>query len=326
MSTGEFSNVKVVAFSGGVGGAKLALGLAQKLDAGELLVITNPGDDFDHHGLRVCPDLDTVFYNLAGLADDDRGWGRGGESWNFLEALGQLGGETWFQLGDKDLALHVLRTHMLQQGAALSEATAAICAAAGIQQLIRSATDDPVRTIVKTDRGDLPFQTYFVREQCRPEVTGFEFDGAGAASPAPGIIDVLQGGELESIIFCPSNPYVSLDPILSIPQLRSAITNNGAPKVGVSPIVGGRALKGPAADMMRALGVEPSSRAFGEHYRDLLDGLVIDAGDSDDANGIRAAGIEPRITNTVMKSRTDKVHLAEFVLAFAQELDVRTGA
>lgn len=320
MSSYDLSRVKIVALSGGVGGAKLALGLSKVVTPGELLIVTNTGDDFDHFGLRICPDTDTVFYNLAGLADNNRGWGRDGETWNFLGAVEALGGDTWFQLGDRDLALHHLRTQMLKAGAALSEVTATMCARANIAHPILPATDDRLATIVHTPDGPLNFQTYFVREQCRPKVTGFDFDGAKTSSPAPGVLDVLTRRDLTAVVFCPSNPYVSLDPILAVPGIRSAIVDNPAPKIGVSPIIGGEALKGPAAKMMQELGVEPSSSSFASHYKGILDGLLIDETDRAEEAPIAKLGIAPKTSKTIMSNLADKIALAQAVLDFAGEI------
>ncbi|MEE2745662.1 MAG: 2-phospho-L-lactate transferase CofD family protein, partial [Pseudomonadota bacterium] len=231
--------VKVIALSGGVGGAKLVLGLSKIMQPGELLVVTNTGDDFDHYGLRICPDTDTVFYSLAGLADTKRGWGRKTETWNFLGALKQLNGEDWFQLGDKDLALHMIRTQLLSRGISLSKVTETLSSIMGIKHPLVPVTDDHLRTIVITPEGPVPFQNYFVKDQCRARVTGFKFEGAYSARPNSFLVQTLEKNSLEAIIFCPSNPYVSLDPILSIRELRRLIAENKAPKIGVSPIISG---------------------------------------------------------------------------------------
>lgn len=311
---------RVVALSGGIGGAKLVLGLARVLEPGALMAVTNSGDDFEHLGLLICPDTDTVFYTLAGLADPDRGWGRADESWRVLETLGALGGETWFQLGDQDLALHLLRSQSVAQGRTLSAVTAELCRAAGIAQRVIPMTDQRVRTMVETDAGPLTFQTYFVREQCRPAVTDIVYDGADRAVPAPGILEALAGPDLAAIVLCPSNPYLSLDPILAIPGMRRAIADSPAPVIAVSPIVGGEALKGPTAKIMRELGVAPSAHSVARHYADILDGFVFDERDADEIALISALGMVASTAPTVMNTTEDKIALASNVLALADRL------
>ncbi len=311
---------RVVALSGGIGGAKLVLGLARVLEPGALMAVTNSGDDFEHLGLLICPDTDTVFYTLAGLADPDRGWGRADESWRVLETLGALGGETWFQLGDQDLALHLLRSQSVAQGRTLSAVTADLCRAAGIAQRVIPMTDQRVRTMVETEAGPLTFQTYFVREQCRPAVMDIVYDGADRAVPAPGILEALAGPDLAVIVLCPSNPYLSLDPILAIPGIRRAIADSPAPVIAVSPIVGGEALKGPTAKIMRELGVAPSAHSVARHYADILDGFVFDERDADEIALISALGIVASTAPTVMNTTEDKIALASNVLALADRL------
>lgn len=308
---------RVVALSGGIGGSKLVLGLARLLEPGALTAITNTGDDFEHLGLLICPDTDTVFYTLAGIADPDRGWGRADESWRVLDTLGALGGETWFQLGDQDLALHLLRSHSIAQGRPLSAVTAEFCRVAGIAQRVIPMTDQRVRTMIETDAGPLTFQTYFVREKCRPAVREIEYDGAKRATPGPGILEALAGPDLAAIVLCPSNPYLSLDPILAIPGIRRAIADSPAPVIAVSPIVGGEALKGPTAKIMRELGVEPSAHAIARHYGDILDGFVFDERDADEMTLISELGMETATAPTVMATTEDKIALAGKVLALA---------
>ncbi|MGD2253001.1 MAG: 2-phospho-L-lactate transferase, partial [Anaerolineales bacterium] len=249
--------LRIVAFAGGVGGAKLADGLARNLRHEDLSVVVNTGDDFEHLGLQICPDLDTMTYTLAGLADPVRGWGRADESWHFLQTLELFGGPTWFQLGDRDLALHVERTRRLRQGQTLTEVTEHIRRALGVAVAILPMSDQPVATIVLTDEGQLPFQEYFVARRCEPCLRGLLFKRSEQAAPSPKVRAALKG--CDAVVFCPSNPWVSLDPILDLPGMRELI--QGKPVVGVSPIVGGRALKGPAARMFRQLGFEPSSLA-----------------------------------------------------------------
>lgn len=314
------SSATCLALSGGVGGAKLALGLSHTVDPDNLLVVANTGDDFDHLGLRICPDIDTVTYTLSGLANPSTGWGRKDESWSFMETLDSLGGETWFRLGDRDLALHVERTRRLGAGESLSAITAEIAKRLGIAARIAPMSDDPVRTIVATPDGPLAFQHYFVRDQCRPEVTGFHFDGADTARPSEALTKALTGTSLEMVVICPSNPFISIDPILAVPTVRAMLADFPAPVIAVSPIVGGQAIKGPTAKMLAELGRPTSAFAIAEHYRDLIDGFVIDTADAVSADAIRDLGCQVRVTNTVMKSLQDRVSLARDVVAFAQEL------
>jgi LPPG:FO 2-phospho-L-lactate transferase len=296
-----------------VGGAKLADGLSQVVPAEDLTVIVNTGDDFDHLGLRICPDLDTVVYTLAGLANPSTGWGRREDSWNVLETLRQLGGPDWFRLGDRDLALSLERTRLLNEGKALSGVVDHLCRALGVKASVLPMSDDRVATIVRTDAGDLPFQNYFVELACDPAVRGFKFDGVEQAHPAPGVLPAIIGAEL--VILCPSNPWVSLDPILAVPGITNAI--NGKVVVGVSPIVGGSAIKGPAAKMFRELGIEPSALAVAEHYHGLMSGLVIDDIDASLVGSIRGLGMHVFVTQTIMKDRADRRTLAAEVLEFA---------
>ena len=312
--------VRCVALSGGVGGAKLALGLARTLPPEELLIVANVGDDFEHLGLRICPDLDTLTYVLAGLDDAERGWGRAGETWSFMAALAALGGETWFNLGDKDLALHVERTRRLAEGQTLSQVTEAVTRRLGIGPRIVPASDDPVRTNVETGDGELPFQHYFVRERCRPAVTGFRYDGAEAAQAHPEALAALSSPGLGAIVICPSNPYVSIDPILAIPGLLRAVEGARAPVIAVSPIVGGKALKGPTAKIMGELGHAPSAEAVARHYGRLLDGFVVDEADESALPAIRALGMAARAAPAVMRTEADKIALARAVLDFAASL------
>ncbi len=311
----EIRSGHVVALCGGVGGAKLALGLYRVLDPGQLSVIVNTGDDFDHLGLRISPDLDTVLYTLGGVADPDRGWGRVEETWNFLDAFGRLGGETWFRLGDRDLATHVSRTQWLCAGGRLGEFADRASRALGIAARILPMSDDRVRTVVETAEGDLPFQHYFVRRRCEPAVKAIRFDGAAKATPAPGVLDVLSHGNVRAIVICPSNPYLSVDPILAVPGLRGALAN-GAPVIAVSPIVGGQAVKGPTAKIMHELGIAVNTQAIAAHYRGLIDALVIDEADAAD----RATTDVPiMVTRTMMRTLEDRERLARDVAAFAEQ-------
>jgi LPPG:FO 2-phospho-L-lactate transferase len=273
-------------------------------------VVVNTGDDFQHLGLRICPDLDTVTYTLAGLVHPEAGWGRRDESWNFLDSLGRLGGPTWFRLGDRDLALHVQRTRRLAEGQTLSQVTAELCTALEVRVRVLPMSDQLVSTRVLTVQGELPFQEYFVARACEPQVTGFRLEGLEAAQAAPQVLPALR--EAEAIILCPSNPWVSLDPILALPGVRPSIALKGA--VGVSPIVGGQAIKGPAAKMFRELGIEPSALSVAQHYRGLLAGLVIDRVDQAQGPDIARLGIQVWEEDTIMRTSMDRHRLARFVL------------
>ncbi len=310
----------IIALAGGVGGAKLVHGLAQTLPPERLLAVVNTGDDFTHLGLPVCPDLDTVMYTLAGLANPETGWGIAGESWRFMDSLGRLGGETWFRLGDQDLATHVRRKGLLGAGLSLSAATRELASALGVRHRLVPATDDPLRTRVTTDAGEIDFQDYFVRQQCRPTLRALRFEGAAQARPSPAFAEALADPALEAVVICPSNPYLSIDPVLAIGGVREALTAIDVPVIAVSPIVGGQAIKGPAAKIMRELGREPSALEVARHYRGLVDGLVIDTADAGDANAIAALGMTPHVTGTVMKSDADRASLASEVLALAARL------
>lgn len=310
----------VIALCGGVGGAKLAFGLTRLLDPEALSLIVNTGDDFEHLGLTICPDLDTVAYTLAGLADRERGWGLAGETWNFMAQLRKLGGEDWFNLGDKDLALHVERTRRLASGQSLSQATAAVTAALGLRHAIVPMSDRPVRTIVDTIDGPLPFQHYFVREQCRPVARGISFAGAEQAAPSPAFAAALRRGDVAAVIICPSNPYLSIDPILAIPGVADALARLDAPVVAVSPIIGGRALKGPAAKLLAELGGLSGVTAVAAHYAGLIDGLVIDESDAGEADRLRESGVAALVAPSVMTSDADRIRLARDTLAFAAGL------
>ncbi len=304
-----------LALTGGIGGAKLALGLTHVLGPEEVVFVVNTGDDFEHLGLHISPDLDTLTYTLAGRSNTDTGWGRGDESWHFMAALEELGGETWFQLGDRDLALHVERTRMLAAGATLTEVSRHVCASLGIDQPILPMSDDPVRTIVHTPEGTLSFQHYFVRDRCKPEVTGFEFQGAGEAAPNPRILEVLR--DCRGILICPSNPFVSVDPILAVPGMRAALESCPAPLVAVSPIVGDRAIKGPTAKMMRELDVPSTARQVALHYGDLLDGFLLD---EQDAAQHGTLPVPTAVAQSVMVTLEDRIGLAESAVRFIEDL------
>lgn len=307
---------RVVALCGGVGGAKLALGL-QSILGPDLTLIVNTGDDFEHHGLIISPDIDTVLYTLSGLSDNERGWGRAGESWNFMATLGALGGETWFQLGDKDLAIHVLRTAHLRSGGALTTFVGRIARKLGISATILPMSDQEVRTVVETPNGSLPFQSYFVKHRCVPEVRAIRFEGLDTARTTDQVRAALGDSRLRAIVICPSNPFLSINPILATPGIIDLIRDADAPVIAVSPIIGGMAVKGPTAKIMAELRVPAASQTIAEHYRDILDGLIIDVKDAGDFGSF---DIPAKITPTLMTSDEDKERLARDVIAFADEL------
>lgn len=300
----------VVALAGGVGGAKFAHGLAQILSPEQLTIIVNTGDDFEHLGLHIAPDLDTVMYTLAGVANPETGWGRAQETWSFMQAIAQLGGPTWFRLGDRDLATHVERTRRLRAGQSLTHVTAALCAALGVRPLLLPMSDAPVRTWVDTDEGELEFQEYFVHRRCEPRVRAVRWVGLDSALPSPAVLSALETAAL--IVFCPSNPFLSLDPILNLPGVRERIAARRA--VAISPIVGGQALKGPAAKMLGELGLEVSALSVAAHYRDLLSGFVLDDVDAALRPRVEALGMRVWTTDTIMRTEVDRARLARTVL------------
>ncbi|RLT40215.1 MAG: 2-phospho-L-lactate transferase [Chloroflexi bacterium] len=306
---------KVVALAGGVGGAKLATGLQAALPPGCLTVIVNTGDDFEHWGLHICPDLDTVLYNLAGLNNPENGWGRQDEVWTVLGEIERFGGENWFRIGDRDLALHLRRTEWLRMGLSLTEVTDRLRRLLAIPSAILPMCNEPVRTLVHTDEGDLSFQHYFVRRRCEPSLVDLSFVGAASATLSPEVHKALNSAEI--VVFCPSNPYVSLDPILSVPGLRDFLRQCKAPKIAVSPIVNGQALKGPASKMMRELGEMSSPLTVVDHLGDLLDGFVIDRADADLSDAVILPAL---VTGTIMTDLSSKERLAQEILTFAATL------
>ncbi|CAN7345197.1 2-phospho-L-lactate transferase [Phenylobacterium sp. LjRoot225] len=307
----------VLALCGGVGGAKLAAGLAAVLPAERLTIVVNTGDDFEHVGLAISPDIDTVVYTLSGLSDTVRGWGVADESWQAMAQLGRLGEPQWFQLGDRDLAMHIARTHRLREGETLSQVTASLAASLGIAAAIIPMTDDPVRTKVETDDGVLDFQRYFVAEQCRPVARAIGFAGALEAQPSPGFAAALAREDLGAVIICPSNPYLSIDPLLSLPGVRQRLASLAAPRVAVSPIVAGQAIKGPTAKLMTELGASVDVVGVARHYHGLIDQLMIDEADRAEAPAIEALGLAAVVAPTIMRSHADRVALAEATLAAA---------
>ncbi len=314
----ERSN-RVVALAGGVGGAKLALGLALALPADHLTVVVNVADDFEHHGLYICPDLDTVMYTLAGLADPVKGWGVAGDTTAALEMLGRYGAETWFMLGDRDIATHLVRTLALRAGERLSVVTERLCRALGVGPRVLPVTDDRVSTLVDTqDEGTLAFQEYFVRRRWEPVVTGLRYVGAETASLTDDVRAALAAADL--VVLCPSNPVLSIEPMLAVGGLRSRLAAGKAAVVAVSPIVGGAALKGPAAKLMAEMGVEVSPVGVASYYRGLLDGFVFDTQDADHEPRVHALGVKTLVTNTVMRTDEDKRRLASEILDWSKTL------
>jgi LPPG:FO 2-phospho-L-lactate transferase len=307
---------KVLALCGGVGGAKLALGLSRVLTPEQLTIVVNTGDDFEHFGLLVCPDLDTVTYTLSGLNNTELGWGRRNESWHCLEMLRELDAPAWFQLGDRDLALHLARRALLDEGYTLSEATARITGQLGIEHSVVPMSDSAVRTVIDTDQGELSFQHYFVRERCQPAVRSIRFSGATDAQLSPQFAEALADPDLAAVLICPSNPFVSVAPILATPGVEDGLRGHGAPVIAVSPIVANEAIKGPTAKMMNELGLELSALGVYRHYDDLLDGFILDEKD----RGLIDDFPEPRhvhCCNTVMVSLDDRIALAQECLEFA---------
>ena len=310
----------IVALCGGVGGAKLAYGLARVLPPHELTAVVNTGDDFQHFGLTICPDVDTVMYTLAGSDNRDTGWGRAAESWAVMDEVARLGGETWFKLGDKDLALHLMRRLLLDRGERLTSVTRELAGRLGVQNTVLPMSDEPVRTIVETSEGDLAFQEYFVRRRCEPKVTGFRFEGAAQARPSPEVEAALSSPGLLGVVICPSNPYVSIDPILAVAGIREKLERTTLPVLAVSPIVAGRAIKGPAAKMMTELGAPVSGLHVARLYGSLIDGMLLD--EQDRALQEQRRDDDPRLffAPTVMRTPEDRVALARECLRLLEEL------
>ena len=307
--------IEVLALAGGVGGAKLALGLARILPPDKLAIVVNTGDDESFYGLHVSPDLDTVMYTLAGLSNTDTGWGLAGDTFQALDMLGRYGIDTWFNLGDRDLATHIHRTELLRQGATLSEVTAELCSMVGIEHHIAPMSDQPVPTFLTTQSGDLAMQDYFVRQRSDPKVTGVKYVGSEAASPSPVLRSAMEQANL--LVLCPSNPYLSVGPILAIPGVREGLESFGGFRVAVSPIVGGSALRGPAAKMMGELGDDASCAGVARQYMGITDAFLIDHQDSWLAPEIEGMGIQAVPASIIMETEADKVALAEIIMDMA---------
>lgn len=305
-------NGEIVVLSGGVGGAKLVDGLYRTLPAGTLTAIVNTGDDFTHLGLAVSPDIDSVLYLLSGQSNEKLGWGREGESWNFMAALKRLGGPGWFNLGDGDLALHVLRAEALRSGLTLSSVTQRFAEAWSLELNVYPMSETPVATWLDTDQGRLPFQEYFVGQQCRPVVSALVFEGADVAQAPAAALEAIASAD--AIILAPSNPWLSIDPILAVPAIRQALEKRTVPLVAVSPLVKGAAVKGPTAKLMRELGLEISNATIAAHYTGLIDGLLIHKGDD------APAAIPVDAVDTLMHAADDRCRVAQAALEFAMRL------
>jgi LPPG:FO 2-phospho-L-lactate transferase len=304
--------VRIAVLTGGVGGARFLRGVVDAVDPAEATAIVNVGDDVEVLGLAVSPDLDSVLYALAGLADEERGWGRADETWNALEAVEALGGEAWFRLGDRDLGVHLVRTQARQAGQSLSAVTARLAAALGVESTLLPASDEPVRTWLDTANGSFPFQEWFVARRHRDPVDRVRFEGAASARPAPGVLEAVHEAEL--ILIAPSNPFVSIGPILAVDRIRSTLQRRRVPCVAVSPLIGGRAVKGPAAEMLQRLQGGTTAAHVAQCYPGLIDVLVIDEADSADADAVSALGVRPIVARTLMRDATARRRLAEAAL------------
>jgi LPPG:FO 2-phospho-L-lactate transferase len=307
----------ILTLAGGIGAARFLDGLTRVVPPGEVYIIGNTADDTDIYGLHISPDLDTVVYTLAGLANPVEGWGIHNDTFESLAALGRLGEEVWFRLGDRDLATHIFRTNQLRSGARLSAVTAQMAKKLGVRSSVVPMSDDPVRTIVQTSGGKLAFQTYFVRRRAKDRVLGVTFEGAAESRPAPGILKAIRGAD--GIVFCPSNPLISVGPILAVPGIRKAIAGRKCPSAAISPIVGGRAIKGPAAQMMKTMGMEVSALGVARIYQGLVDVLVIDNVDASLAPAIEKLGVRTVVTNTIMNGTREKKALARTVVQALQK-------
>ena len=311
--------MRIIALAGGVGGAKLVQGLVSILSPEELIIVVNTGDDFFFHGLKICPDIDTICYTLAGLANNETGWGRKDESWQFLNALKLITDESWFQVGDKDLATHVYRTEELNNGLPLHQIVDYLCRKWGIKHKIFPMSDINVMTMIQTKEfGELSFQEYFVKYQCKPIVEHIHFKSEEIPSPTPGILEEIN--KSDAVIICPSNPWLSIDPILNLTGFTQAIKEKFT--IAVSPIVGGRAIKGPAAKIFSELGIKPTSIAVAEHYKGLINAIFLDKEDKNLESAISNMEIDSIITNTIMNSDQEKIQLANDVIDYLRRIEI----
>ena len=302
--------MKLVVLSGGVGGARFVRGVVEVADPADVTVVGNVGDDVEVLGMHVSPDLDSILYALADLNDEERGWGRSGETWQALDTVATLGGEAWFRLGDRDLGLHLVRTQALQAGEPLSAVTARIAAGLGVETRLLPATDDRLRTWIATAAGEFPFQEWFVARGHRDDADSVRFEGAESAAPAPGVLAAIDAADL--LLFAPSNPYVSIAPILAVPALRDALERRRVPCVAVSPLIGGRAVKGPADRMLTRIAGGTSPRHVAGCYTGLIDALVIDEADAADLDGL--GDVRAMVTHTLMSDADARRRLAEVAL------------
>ena len=304
--------MRIAVLAGGVGGARFVQALTEVVRPSDLTVIANVGDDLEVHGLHVSPDLDTLLYTLAGLGDEERGWGRAGESWNARDTTERLGGETWFQLGDRDLGLHLVRTDALRRGEPLSDVTGRIARAVGLQLALLPATDDRLRTRIRTPAGEFEFQEWFVARGHADRVDQVVYDGAADVTPAPGVLEALEAAEL--IAIAPSNPFVSIGPILAVDEIRALVERRRERVVAVSPLIGGRAVKGPAEAMFQSLACGTGAAQVTDCYKGLIGALVIDEADADDAAAVAERGVRPLVTRTLMSEPDARAELVETVL------------
>lgn len=314
------SDGRILLLSGGVGGSKLADGLAQVLPPERLTIVVNTGDDFTHLGLRICPDIDTVSYMMGDLVDESKGWGRRAETWRCLEAIGELGGPDWFRLGDQDLALHLVRTELLRQGRSLNDVTVELTARMGIKHQVAPMTESIVETRVRTHEGeDLAFQDYFVRHMAKPVISAVEYRGVEAAVPSVPLMKAIESDDLAGVVIAPSNPILSIGPILSLPGIRKAISARKCPVVAVSPLIGGAAVKGPAAKLLGELGFRKGNQGIAEYYKDFLTGIVIHSLD-EGPDGRDGLDILVKAGNTRMDTAFDRKSVAKLTLEFLDEL------
>ena len=304
--------MKVAVLAGGVGGARFVQALMEAIEPREVTVIANVGDDLELHGLYISPDLDTLFYTLAGLGDEERGWGRASETWNASETIGLLGGETWFRLGDRDVGLHLVRTEALRRGEPLSAVTARIAQAVGLELTLLPATDDRLRTRIRTPAGEFDFQEWFVARGHRDRADEVVYEGAAEARPAPGVLEALEAAEL--IAIAPSNPFVSIGPILAVGEIRAVVERRRDRVVAVSPLIGGRAVKGPADAMFTSLAGGTGAGQVTDCYEGLIGSLVLDEADADDAEAVAERGVRPLVTRTLMSEPEARRGLVETVL------------
>ena len=315
----KYPDIKIVALCGGIGGSKLALGLNNVLDQKNLSIITNTGDDFLYLGFYICPDIDTVIYTLAGVNNKETGWGREDETWKTLDVLEELGADTWFQLGDKDLALHLFRSKEKRNGELLTTITRKITNKFGLKTNVLPMSNHPVQTFLETEDGEMTFQDYFVRNKCKPKVKNILFKSKKPVA-TDAVKRSLMDKNLDGIVFCPSNPYLSIDPILSIDRIRKSIENQKKPRIAISPIVGHDSVKGPTSKLMKEMGVEVSSLSIAKHYKGLIDGIVIDHEDENEAQKIREMGIEVKLSKIIVETKEEKMRLAKESLEFIKEI------